>query len=74
MLNLDRILQDRRLIRAMTGLTRKAFEELLPSFDEAHQHHQRHSKVNRQRAIGGGRKATLRTSRDKLLYILLYCK
>jgi hypothetical protein len=74
MLNLDRILQDKRLMRAMTGLTRKGFEELLPSFDEAYQHHQRHSKVNRQRAVGGGRKATLRTSRDKLLYILIYSK
>ncbi|UBF29116.1 transposase family protein [Kovacikia minuta CCNUW1] len=28
----------------------------------------------RKRAPGGGRKATLRTSRDKLFYILLYCK
>jgi hypothetical protein len=74
MLNLERIFQDERLMRAMTGLNRKAFEELLTSFDQAYQHKQRQSKVNRQRAVGGGRKATLGTSRDKLFYILLYCK
>jgi hypothetical protein len=36
MLNLERILQQDRLIRAMTGLNRKAFEALLPSFTEAY--------------------------------------
>jgi hypothetical protein len=35
MLNLERILQNDRLLRAMTGLNRKAFEKLLPSFREA---------------------------------------
>ncbi len=30
--------------------------------------------VVRKRAPGEGRKATLRTSRDKLFYMLLYCK
>jgi hypothetical protein len=44
MLNLNRILKDKRLMRAMTGLTRKAFEQLLPSFDEAYQQHQRRTK------------------------------
>lgn len=28
----------------------------------------------RKRAVGGGRKATLRTPQEKLFYILLYCK
>jgi DDE superfamily endonuclease/Helix-turn-helix of DDE superfamily endonuclease len=74
MLNLDRILKQDRLLRAMTGLNRKAFEELLPSFAEAYQQSQIQSAIQRQRAPGGGRKATLRTSRDKLFYILLYCK
>jgi hypothetical protein len=40
MLNLERILQNDRLLRAMTGLNRKAFEELLPSFSEAHRQSQ----------------------------------
>ncbi|MEY2858582.1 MAG: hypothetical protein RLZZ74_2895 [Cyanobacteriota bacterium] len=36
MLNLERILNQDRLMRAMTGLNRKGFEELLPSFTEAY--------------------------------------
>jgi hypothetical protein len=35
-LNLERILTQNRLTRAMTGLNRKAFEKLLPSFTEAY--------------------------------------
>jgi len=74
MLNLERIFRDDRLLRAMTGLNRKAFESLLPSFNEAYQESRSNPEVVRKRAPGGGRKATLRTSRDKLFYILLYCK
>jgi hypothetical protein len=74
MLNLERILQNDRLLRAMTGLNRKAFEKLLPSFSEAYRQSQNKPEVERKRAPGGGRKATLRTSGDKLFYILLYCK
>ncbi|MGL5834780.1 MAG: transposase family protein [Waterburya sp.] len=74
MLNLERIFQNERLMRAMTGLNGKAFEQLLPSFSKAYQQSQSQSKENRQRALGGGRKATLRTNRDKLFYILIYCK
>jgi DDE superfamily endonuclease len=69
MLNLERILNQDRLIRAMTGLNRKAFEELFPSFTDIYRQNQ-----FSQRAPGGGRKATLRTMTEKLLYVLLYCK
>jgi hypothetical protein len=74
MLNLDQILKSERLVRATTGLNRKAFEQLLPSFTLAYEHSQIKPDVIRQRAPGGGRKATLRTERDKMFYILLYCK
>lgn len=74
MLSLDRILNNDRLLRAMTGLNRKAFEALLPSFTQAYEQRQTKPEAERQRAPGGGRKATLRTPRDKLFYILLYCK
>jgi hypothetical protein len=56
MLNLERILESDRLMRAMTGLNRKAFEQLLPSFSEAYEHHRQQAKVERKRALGGGRK------------------
>jgi hypothetical protein len=74
MLNLDRILNQDRLLRAMTGLNRKAFEELLPSFAQAYKGSLFNPLAERQRAPGGGRKATLGRIEEKLLYILLYCK
>jgi hypothetical protein len=74
MLNLDRILQNDRVMRAMTGLNRQAFEALLPSFSEAYQQSLKRPGFKRQRAPGGGRKATLGSAREKLFYILVYCK
>jgi hypothetical protein len=58
----------------MTGLNLKAFESLLPSFAQAYEQSRVKSDIERKRAVGGGRKATLRTPREKLFYILLYCK
>ncbi|KAM3090134.1 transposase family protein [Phormidesmis sp. 146-12] len=74
MLNLEHILNQDRLMRAMTGLTLKAFEELLPSFSQAYEQSLVKPARERQRAPGGGRKATLRSMAEKLFYILLYCK
>ena len=74
MLNLKRILKEDRLIRAMTGLNRRAFTALLPSFAEAYEKSRIKPEVKRKRAMGGGRKAVLKTIEDKLFYILLYCK
>ncbi|MBW4661557.1 MAG: hypothetical protein KME15_23040 [Drouetiella hepatica Uher 2000/2452] len=56
LLNLERILRDDRLLRAMTGLNRKAFENLLPSFSEVYRQSQMKPDVERQRAPGGGEK------------------
>lgn len=64
MLNLERILNQDRLARAMTGLNRKAFESLLPSFTAAYHQSLTNPEVKRTRAFGGGRKATLRTMAD----------
>lgn len=72
MLNIERALKQDRLLRAMTGLNRKAFDALLPRFSAIYE--QRALQQPRQRAIGGGRKARLRNPQDKLFYILLYFK
>jgi Helix-turn-helix of DDE superfamily endonuclease len=74
MLNLERILNQDRLMRAMTGLNLKAFEELLPSFAEVYEQSLLKQEKKRWRSRGGGRKANLRTMAEKLIYILLYCK
>jgi hypothetical protein len=56
MLNLERILSQDRLMRAMTGLNLKAFEELLPSFAEAYEQSLLKQEKERLRSRGGGRK------------------
>ena len=72
MLNIERVLKQDRLLRAMTGLNRQAFDELLPTFGTVYE--QGLVQPTRQRAIGGGRKARLRTIAEKLFYILFYFK
>ncbi|MBM0740806.1 transposase (plasmid) [Phormidium sp. CLA17] len=72
MLNIERALKQDRLLRAMIGLNRKAFDALLPPFSGVYEQIQ--LQQPRQRALGGGRKARLRTFRDKLFYILFYFK
>ena len=58
---------------ALTGLAGREFEELLPVFEQAlPKPHTRRKR--RQRAPGGGRKPTLATAADKLLFILVYMK
>lgn len=74
MLDLDRILNQERLLRALTGLDRQRFDNLLLSFQEVYEQSRQRSTTERQRALGGGRKATLESPESKLLFILLYCK
>lgn len=67
-----------RQFLAMTSLTVKEFEALLPVFAEAYaatqsREHTQSGKA-RQRQAGGGRKSELRTIEDKLLFILVYQK
>jgi len=66
-----------QLLRAMTSLDRAEFEELLKHFQvawEAYVKEAVSSNQNRQRQPGGGRKPALRTTADKLLFILHYLK
>lgn len=66
MLEWERIRELDRLLRAMTGLNWKGFEALLASFAIAYRESIAEAKPSRQRAIGGGRQATLRTLEAKL--------
>ncbi|MDY7005446.1 MAG: hypothetical protein SWX82_16325 [Cyanobacteriota bacterium] len=72
MLNIERALKQDRLLRALTGLNRKASLSLLESFNQMYEQ----TLLDRPRkcSVGGGRKARLRTSKDKLFYILFYFK
>jgi hypothetical protein len=72
MLDIERVLRQERLLRALTGLNQKAFEALMPKFSEMYE--QTRQTQPRQRALGGGRKARLQTTQAKLFFILFYFK
>ena len=76
MLNIERILGDDRLMRAMTGLNVRAFNALTPAFSQALLNTEvpRRSNAPRQRAPGAGRKPRLEDVEHKLFYILVYFK
>jgi hypothetical protein len=76
MLYLNRIMGDERLMRATIGMPLSQFKALLPKFEEVYMDSQlEYRPMNeRQRGLGGGRKAWLSTLEDKLFYILFYCK
>ena len=72
MLDIQRVLNQDRLLRALIGLNRKAFDELLDSFSPLYE--QSRSSQPRQRAVDGGRKARLLSTQEKLFFILFYFK
>jgi hypothetical protein len=74
MINLHRALNNDRLLRALTGLNRKAFDALLPAFSAAWQ--VQLQAQERKRAPGGGQadKARLSSISEKFFYILFYFK
>jgi len=75
-LNLQRAFKSDRLLRALTGLNRKAFEDLNSTFAQvlANADVPRRSRFPRQRATGAGRKPNLATVEAKLFFILFYFK
>lgn len=72
MLKIESVIRQDRLLRALTGLNRKAFESLLSTFQQQYQ--QSLQSESRKRAVGGGRKAQLQTIAAKLFFILFYFK
>lgn len=72
MLKIERVIRQDRLLRALTGLNKKAFESLLSTFQQQYQ--QSLQSKSRTRAVGGGRKAQLQTIAAKLFFILFYFK
>ena len=72
MLNIEQATKQDRLLRALTGMNRKAFESLLLIFTQVYEQSREYKA--RKRAIGGGRKALLKTNSAKLFFILFYFK
>jgi hypothetical protein len=78
MLTYDKLQHHSRKFLALTGLTLKEFKTLLPAFERAYTGkyptHKTHVGKKRKRQIGGGRKSTLNSMEQKLLFALVYQK
>lgn len=69
MLDIERVLRQERLLRALTGLNRKAFEALMPKFSEVYE--QVRQTQPRQRALGGGRTRSIADDSSKTVFYLV---
>lgn len=78
MLTYAKIKANRRKFIALTGLTPKEFQSVLPAFERAYARRYPLTKTRagtvRQRKAGGGRKSVLHTPEQKLLFALVYLK
>src|SRR5262245_37102694 len=78
MLEYTRLKRNPRQFLALTGLTVKEFQILLPAFRAAYQEQYAGPKTmarrKRKRQAGGGRKGQLKTWEQKLLFILVHQK
>ena len=74
MFKLERAKKSDRLMKALTGMTILEFESLVITFSLVFQKYQATRKKKRQRAVGGGRKHTLKTAAERLFFILFYIK
>jgi len=74
MLSYSKVQGKPHVLQSLTGLKPQEFETLLVSFDVAWQAYIERDYVNKPRArsYGGGRRAELASSADKLLFILVY--
>lgn len=72
MINIDLAFKNNRLMKALTGMTNEEFNGLMPEFERVLLKH--FDRNNRQRAVGGGRKGALITTKHKLFFILFYLK
>lgn len=67
-MNITRAMENKRLLKAVTGMTLQEFEALLELFEQVYWASQKQKP--RQRAPGGGRKGVLRSKRQKLFFLL----
>ena len=76
-MSIKRVLTNRRLALALTGLTPEEFTSLIPlfaaSWQKAKEQDYRANSA-RVRAPGGGRRGFLKSMSEKLFYILFYYK
>ena len=72
-MNIQKLARDPRACRALIGMSRQEFSDLVPVFEKA-LIELRMQKPNRKRKAGGGQKGKLPTSESKLFFVLFYLK
>lgn len=71
-MDIDKILNNGRMVRAVLGVSKEEFLSLLPTFEQIVR--EEAEKKKRTRAIGGGCNGKIKSARIKLFFILLYVK
>lgn len=73
MFKTEKLINDKRAIKALTGLSYQEFMELVPAFKRAEEEIQTMGK-KRIRAFGGGKLGVLKTREERLFCVLFYLK
>lgn len=71
-MNIEKLSNDPRGIKALTGLSHEEFDNLVESFDKELKIYR--NENNKYRKTGGGRRGYLPRSKDKLFFVLFYIK
>lgn len=71
-MDIDKVLNNRRLVRAVLGVTKEEFNSLLETFEHILLEHKENKK--RKRAVGGGANGNIKQPKKKLFFILFYVK
>lgn len=71
-MDIDKVLNNNRLVRAVLGVTKEEFNALLPTFAQIVK--EEAEKKKRKRAFGGGSNGKIKKAKQKLFFILLYVK
>ena len=72
LMNIDKVLENNRLTRAILGVRKETFEKLLVTFTQILREEAESKK--RKRAYGGGSNGNIKEPRKKLFFILWYLK
>lgn len=73
-MNLRSFFHDDRATKALLGMSKKEFDELVPAFEQALRAAYKQMKPDRKRKIGGGKIGVLRSPEEKLAFVLFYLK
>lgn len=73
LMDINKVLDNKRLIKAVLGVRKESFEKLLVTFTQILKEEVKNNK-RRKRAYGGGSNGNIKDPRKKLFFILWYLK